>query len=87
MKNKRLTESTDKQLNSKKKSMQIVLIIISSLIVLYSIYFVYKLATKFWEANNTLGIVAMGMLVIVISTTSVQYSSIVKELKKRNEEI
>ena len=48
------------------------------------VYFIYKLATGTWEANNSLGTVMLGMMVVVISTTSIQYSSIAKILQNRN---
>jgi len=49
-------------------------------------FFIYKLATGTWETNNTLGTVMVGMLVVVFSTTSIQYSRTAKILQNRNEE-
>jgi uncharacterized membrane protein YcjF (UPF0283 family) len=83
MKKKEIEELTTDELKSKIKTLKAILIIMSSLVVLYAFYFVYKLTTGTWEANNTLGIVSMGMLVVVISTTIVRYSSINKILQHR----
>ena len=86
MKKKELQELTTAELKSKMKTLKAVLIIMSSLVVLYLVFFLYKITTKTWETNNTLGTVMLGMLVVVISTTTVQYSSIAKILQNRKEE-
>lgn len=86
MKNKELETPTTKELKSKVKTLKAVLIIMGSLVFLYCFFFIYKLATGTWETNNTLGTVMLGMLVVVISTTTVRYTSIAKELKQRKEE-
>lgn len=86
MKNKELEALTTKELKSKVKTLKAVLIIMSSLVVLYCFFFIYKLATGTWETNNTLGTVMLGVLVVVISTTTVRYTSIAKKLKQRKEE-
>jgi hypothetical protein len=84
MKKKELADFTTEELKSKINKLKAVLIIMCSLVVLYLVYFIYKLATGTWEANNSLGTVMLGMLVVVISTTSIQYSSIAKILQNRN---
>ena len=86
MKKKELQELTTAELKSKMKTLKAVLIIMSSLVVMYLVFFLIKLTTGTWETNNTLGIVMLGMLVVVISTTTVQYSSIAKILQNRKEE-
>lgn len=86
MKNKELKTLTTEELKSKVKTMTAVLIIMSSLVILYSIFFIYKLATGTWETNTTLGTVMLGMLVIVISSTTVSYTNVAKILKQRKEE-
>jgi len=86
MKKKELQELTTAELKSKIKTLKAVLIIMSSLVVMYLVFFLYKLTTGTWETNNTLGTVMLGMLVVVISTTTVQYSSIAKILQNRKEE-
>ena len=86
MKKKELAEFTTEELRSKIKILRGTLIIMSTLVVLYLIYFIYKLVTGTWETNNTLGTVMVGMLVVVISTTSIQYSRTAKILQNRNEE-
>lgn len=86
MKKKELQELTTAELKSKMETLKAVLIIMSSLVVMYLVFFLIKLTTGTWETNNTLGIVMLGMLVVVISTTTVQYSSIAKILQNRKEE-
>jgi archaellum component FlaF (FlaF/FlaG flagellin family) len=86
MKKKELQELTTEELKTKTKTLKAVLIIISSLVFLYLVYFIYKLTTGTWEANNTLNPVMLGMLVVVISITTVRYSSIAKILQHRKEE-
>lgn len=86
MKNKELKTLTTEELKSKVKTMTGVLIIMSSLVILYSIFFIYKLATGTWETNTTLGTIMLGMLVIVISSTTVSYTNVAKILKQRKEE-
>ena len=86
MKKKELAEFTTEKLRSKIKILRGTLIIMSALVVLYLIFFIYKLAIGTWEANNTLGAVMLGMLVVVISTTTIQYGRIAKILQHRNEE-
>ncbi len=86
MKKKELAELTTEELRSKIKILKGTLIIMSTLVVLYLIYFIYKLATRTWETNNTIGTVMVGMLVVVISTTSIQYSRTSKILQNRNGE-
>jgi uncharacterized membrane protein len=83
MKKKELDELTTAELKSKMKTLKSILIIMSSLVFLYVFYFIYKLITRSWEPNNTLGTVMLGMLVVVISTTTVQNSSIAKILQNR----
>jgi ABC-type multidrug transport system permease subunit len=86
MKKKKLEDFTTEELKSKMKTLKSILIIMSSIVFLFVFYFIYKLITRTWEPNNTLGTVMLGMLVVVISTTTVQYSSIAKILQNRKEE-
>ena len=86
MEKKALTELTNEELKSKIKILKGILIIMSTLIVLYLIFFIYKLVTGTWETNFTLGTVMVGMLVVVISTTSIQYGRIAKILQNRTKE-
>jgi len=85
MKKKELADFTTEELKSKIKVMKAVLIIMSSLVVLYLVFFIYKLSAGTWETNNTLGTVMVGMLVVVISSTTVQYSRIAEILKNRKD--
>ena len=86
MKKEELQELSTVELQSKIKTLKAGLIIMSSLVILYAVFFIYKLATGTWKANTTLGTVMLGMLVIVISTTMVRYISIAKILQQRKEE-
>lgn len=86
MKKKEFAEITTKELRSKIRILRSTLIISSALVVLYLIYFIYKLVTGTWETNNTLGTVMVGMLVVVISTTSIQYSRTAKILQNRRKD-
>lgn len=78
-------ELTIKELNSKKKSLVTILIVLSSLILAYGVFFVTKLASGTWEANNTLGIVGLGVMVVLISNISLRLSVIQKEIKGCND--
>lgn len=71
-------------LNSKKKKLTVLIVLISTLIILYAIYFVMKLISGTWQANNTLSIVGLALLVVLISNLTLQLSSIQKEIKSRN---
>jgi hypothetical protein len=86
MKKENLQELSTAELQAKLKTLKAGLIIISSLVILYAVFFIYKLATGTWQANTTLGTVMLGMLVIVISTTMVRYMGIAKILQQRKEE-
>ena len=86
MPKKQLTEYTTEELQSKLKMLRSILLIMSILIILYLVFFIYKLSTGTWETNNTLGIVSLGMLVVLLSSTTIQYSTIAKILKNRNGE-
>jgi hypothetical protein len=81
MKSKR--ELSKEELHSKKKKLRISIIVVSSLIMLYAVYFVIKLVSGTWQANNTLGIVGMGVLGVLISNLTIQLSVIQKEIKSR----
>ncbi|MEZ4775603.1 MAG: hypothetical protein R3D00_20625 [Bacteroidia bacterium] len=86
MEKKVLGELTTEQLTSKIKTLKGVIMVLSSLVVIYLFYFIYQLSAGTWDANNTLGSVMLGTLGVVISSTTVQYSRVVKILKDRNEE-
>jgi hypothetical protein len=83
MKKKDLADFTTEELESKLKTLKGILIIMSSLVVLYFGFFIYKLSTGTWDTNNSLGTVMLGMLVVVISTTTVQFSRTAKILQNR----
>jgi len=87
MKKKELEDLTTEELKSKIMILKAVLLIMSILVVLYLVFFIYKLSAGTWEANNALGTVMVGMLVVVISSTTVQYSRIAKILKNRTDGI
>ena len=72
------------ELYSIKKKTRISIIVVSSLIILYAVYFVIKLVSGTWQANNTLGVVGMGVLGVLISNLSLKRSAIQKEIKSRN---
>jgi uncharacterized membrane protein len=86
MEKKVLAELTTEQLTSRIKTLKSILIVLSSLVVIYLVYFIYKLSTGTWEANNTLGTVMLGMLVVLISSTTVKHSRMAKILQDRNKE-
>ena len=77
-------ELSKEELHSKKKKLRISIIVVSSLIILYAVYFVIRLVSGTWQANNTLGIVGMGVLGVLISNLTIQLSVIQKEIKSRN---
>ena len=72
------------ELYSIKKKTRLSIIVVSSLIILYAVYFVIKLVSGTWQANNTLGIVGMGVLGVLISNLTIRLSVIQKEIKSRN---
>lgn len=78
-------ELTVQKLNSKKKKLVILLTILSGMIILFAVYFIAKLVSATWQANNTLGIVFLGVSVVLISNMTIQLSAIQKELKSRND--
>lgn len=84
MKSKSNKELTIEELNAKKKTLITILIILSAVILLYLVYFVTKLASGTWQANNTLGIVGLGLLGVVSSNLTIQLSFLGKEIKSRN---
>jgi len=87
MENKDRTKLTTKQLNSKINTLNGILMVLSSVVVLYLIYFLYALFTNTWEGNNnTIWIVMLVMLGAVISLVIIRRSRIAKILKDRNEE-
>jgi hypothetical protein len=84
MKNKSLADSSLEELNANKKTLVTIIIVLSVLILLYAGYFIFKLVTGTWEANNTLGTVGFGTLGVVTSLVSVQLSRVGIEIKNRN---
>ena len=81
---KSIQELSKEELLSKKKQMTISIIIVSSLIVLYGVYFIMKLISGTWQANNTLGIVGLGVSGVFISNLTMRLNMIQKEIKSRN---
>lgn len=72
-------------LKAKKKRLVSFLIILASLIIIYSIYFITKLVIGTWQANNnTLEMVGLGVLVISISILTTQLSLTEKAIKSQN---
>ncbi|MDG1276539.1 MAG: hypothetical protein P8O16_04610 [Algoriphagus sp.] len=78
-------ELTVDELKGKKKTLTTSVIVISVLMILYSVYFISKLASGTWLSTNTLGMVGLGVLVIFISNLAIQLVLIEKELKSRKE--
>jgi hypothetical protein len=76
-------ELSKAELNYKRKNLLILLVVTSSLILLYAVYFVVKLLTGTWQANNTFGIVGLGVLVVFISNLTTRLSVIQKEINSR----
>jgi uncharacterized membrane protein YcjF (UPF0283 family) len=84
MKNKKIQELSIDELTAKLKALRTLLIVLSSLVLLYAIFFITKLILGTWQANNTLGIVGLGVLVVVISNLTIRMSVIGREIKSRN---
>lgn len=84
MKNKYTTEATIEELHAKKKTLSLLTVILSILIIAYGIYFVVKLASGTWQANNMLAITGMGLLVVAVSQIAVQLSAVAAAIKSRN---
>ena len=83
MKNKDLTDSSLGELYANKKTLVTIIILLSTLILLYAGYFIFQLVTGTWEANNSLGTISMGTLVVVTSLLWVQLSRVGIEIKRR----
>lgn len=84
MKSKDKGEVTIEELNAKKKTLSIVVMLLSGIILLYLVYFVTKLINGTWQANNLLAMVGICALVVSISTISIQLSQTTQEIKKRS---
>ncbi len=82
---KSIQELTKEELSSKKKKLLILLVVLSLLILLYAGYFVVKLINETWQANNTLGVVGLGVVVVFISNATIQLTAVQKEIKSRND--
>lgn len=70
---------------SEKKILKGILYVMSSLVVMYLVYFIYKLSTGAWNMNDTLGIGTLGMLLVVIAVTTIQYNKAAKILQNQKE--
>ena len=81
---KKNQELTVTELKSKKKILTASAIVISSLILMFLVYFIIQLASSTWQPTNTLGVMVMGVLVISISSIGIQLVLIDKELKTRS---
>ncbi len=82
---KELEKLTTEQLKAKLKTLKSVLMALSILIAIDLLYFIYLLSTNSWRPNNTLGMVMIGILVIVLTTTTVSYSQVAKIVQLRKE--
>lgn len=85
MKSKKISDATIEELKAMRKTVKAITWVLATLILLYCIYFVTRLATGTWDTNNTLGIVGLGTLVIVSSVMSLQLGRIDKEMKGRSD--
>lgn len=83
MKSKSTTEATLEELHAKKKTLSVLSVILSIIIIAYGIYFVVKLASGTWRANNMLAITGMGLLVVGVSQIAVQLSAVAAAIKSR----
>lgn len=84
MKSKNTTEATLEELHAKKKTLSILSVILGASIIGYGVYFVVKLASGTWQANNMLAISGMGLLVVAISQIAVRLSAVAAAIKSRN---
>jgi hypothetical protein len=84
MKDNNLANATIEELNARKKTLSTITIVLAVLILLYAGYFLTKLISGTWQANNTLGIVGLGALGVVSSMISIQLGKIGKEIKSRD---
>lgn len=76
-------ELTIEELKAKKKTVITLMVVLSSLILMYMVYFIVKLVSGTWQSNNTLGIVGLCVLVVFLSNLTIRLSAIEKEVKSR----
>jgi uncharacterized membrane protein len=79
------TKNSLERLQTNKKIVTILLVITSIVIVLYGAYFIAALMSETWQANNTMGIVGLGILVVLIANLSLRLTIIQKKIKEYKE--
>ncbi len=84
MKSKTNQDLSIEQLAGKRKTLLTILMIVTTLIVLYLVYFISKLIAGTWQVNNALGMTGIGGLVIASSILSIQLSMVNQEIKRRS---
>ena len=76
-------ELSKEELDVKRKNLLKQLYVIGGLILLYAAYFIVKLTTKTWEANNMIGMISVGVLLFFVAFLSIQLSQVQKEINNR----
>lgn len=83
MKGKTNKELSVDELNAKKKTLITIVVVLAVLILVYLGYLLTKLLSGTWQANNSLGIIGLGVLVVITSNLTIQLSILTKEIKSR----
>ena len=72
----------DEALKRRLKTLKIVIWILCSMIIVYLVYFVFKLATGTWDAHNRAANGLIGVLTLSTLFASVTYSRLAATLHK-----
>jgi len=86
--NRNLENFTIEEFLSKKKTLRVIVYLLSLLIFLFMGYLGYVLYMGIWTSNHLAGIISLVLVISVIASNSALISGIFKEIKKKaiNEE-
>jgi TRAP-type C4-dicarboxylate transport system permease small subunit len=86
--NRNLENFTIEEFLSKKKTLRVIVYLLSLLIFLFMGYLGYVLYMGIWTSNHLAGIISLVLVISVIASNSALISGISKEIKKKaiNEE-
>lgn len=73
------------ELNSKKRTLKNMTIVVVVLILLYGAYFISEMASGTWQANTSIATLPIFVLVIASALLSTRSSQIAKEIESRTE--
>jgi hypothetical protein len=82
--NRNLENFTIEEFLSKKKTLRVIVYLLSVLIFLFISYLGYVLYMGIWICNHLAGLISLVLLISVIATNSALISGISKEIKNRD---